>query len=238
MTTRYHVASTAITKEKRFYDDADTVNNEIETFRRKLRARNEEFDLLLEYYERHRGVIDVYNRPVNGPRAARANLGTRDQSWYYLDGKGNKIWVRDMKLDTTDPRSGAFSGSENADGRIVVVEIPRVRKNFTIKEDYTQKIAEFDGSYRLPCSHRQSSAASRSNVAPMMLEGEGGTANSVEKYIAAQQSLGQGLESVRPEQRPEYVWRPPATLEEAEERLAQLKREAEVLERERRGQQQ
>lgn len=258
MTNRYRVASANVAREKKFYDEAETVYNDIETFKDRLRARNEEFDMLLEYYEKHRGVLDVYNRPVCGPRAYRPNLGTKDQSWYYLDGAGNKIWVRNVELDTTDPRCGAFdsAAARQADqGRLVVVKIPKTKTNYNVLRDYCEKIGELDASYRLPRSERRHNRtngdALTHTVFPLPQDALGdnnkqeemGTTHgdgrvSVEEYIRTQKTLGSQLDQMRPTNRPEYVWRPPATIEEAEARLMELKREAAEIEHHRLREQQ
>lgn len=246
--TKYHIPSEGVTKETKFYDDAETAHNDIEKFRERLRFRNDEFDKLMEYYQQHRGTLDVYHRPINGPRAMRPNLGSKDETWYYLDGAGNKIWVRNVELDTSDPNCGAFlesgkthaggDGDPSKDHRIVVVRIPKVRHNYNVQLDYRKKLAEYDASYRLPqCSrtvaqqHHQ-----QQHEEPLTWPSAGHGGSKIEAYIATQKRLAEGLQ-----QRPRHnndrdellVWRPPASLEEAEARLAALKREAAEIESQR-----
>jgi hypothetical protein len=235
--TKYHVPVQGVSKEKQFYDDADTVYNDIEAFRDKLRFRNDEFDKLMEYYEQHRGVLDVYNRPVNGPRALRPNLGTRDETWYYLDGAGNKIWVRNLELDTSDPNCGAFLETSKHTGdaekdRIVVVRIPKVRHNYTVQQDYRTKLAEYDASYRLPQSQRTVSRRQEAHhEAPVWGSAANGIGSdrNIEQYIATQRQLAAHAQQSRHNHQ-DLIWRPPASLEEAELRLAELKREAAEIE--------
>lgn len=224
MKKAYYVPTSTVEKSQRFYDDADTVVDDIERFKKRLRRRNHEFELLQEYYERHKGVIDVHNRPVCGPRAMRPNLGTKDQSWYYLDGFGNKIWVRDVKLDTSDPRCGAFEGSQNADGRVIVIKVPKVKTNCAILQDYEHKLQEYDGTYRLP--HTVAAAPSATHLqstVPAVISEHAQHCIDVDKSMADQ------VAHVKGPTRPQFVWRPPATVEEAEIRLAQLRKEEEEL---------
>ncbi|CUG89798.1 Hypothetical protein, putative [Bodo saltans] len=246
-TTKYHIPSDGVTKETHFYNDAETVYHDIERFKDRLRFRNDEFDKLMEYYEEHRGVLDVYNRPVNGPRAMRANLGTQDETWYYLDGAGNKIWVRNLELDTSDPNCGAFSETSHPTGdaqkdRIVVVRIPKVRHHYNVQLDYRKKISEFDASYRLPQSQRTASLR-QSGGQQHFASGNGGTQRHhppiwgasndqhVEEYIATQKGLAEEIK--RTHNHDAMVWCPPASIEEAELRLATLKREAAEIEAQR-----
>lgn len=243
-TTKYHIPADGVDKETHFYNDAETVYHDIEAFKDRLRFRNDEFDKLMEYYEQHRGVLDVYNRPVNGPRAMRANLGTQDETWYYLDGAGNKIWVRNLELDTSDPKCGAFSETGRPTGdaekdRIIVVRIPKVRHNYNVQLDYRKKIAEYDASYRLPQSQRTASLHQRGtsshynnglqNTQPHVWASSGD--QHVEEYIASQKRLAEDLK--RTHNHNQMVWCPPASIEEAETRLAALKREAAEIEAQR-----
>jgi hypothetical protein len=239
-TTKYHIPSDGVAKETHFYNDAETVYHDIERFKDRLRFRNDEFDKLMEYYEEHRGVLDVYNRPINGPRAMRANLGTKDETWYYLDGAGNKIWVRNLELDTSDPSCGAFSETSRPTGdahkdRIVVVRIPKVRHNYNVQLDYRKKISEYDASYRLPQSQRTAAMRQSGGSNMQQFVGAGGpqiwgssSDQHVEDYIATQKRLAEDMK--RTHNHDAMVWCPPASIEEAEQRLAALKREAAEIE--------
>lgn len=237
MRPSYYVPTTTVEKNQKFYNDADVVVDDIEKFKARLQRRNREFELLQEYYERHRGVLDVHNRPTCGPRAMRPNLGTKDQSWYYLDGFGNKIWVRDVRLDTSDPRCGAFEGNQNDDGRVIVIKVPKVRTNCAILHDYQQKLQEYDGTYRLPhtipttvvAPNASASSPNHLSTIPAALLNNGKDCMQVDKSMADQ------VGHVRGPMKPEYVWRPPASVEEAEMRLAQLKREEAELMQQRKG---
>lgn len=245
----HYVSAKDVDRETRFYKETEDVYQDIAAFKRKLQERNNEFDALLEYYEQHKGQLDVYHRPVCGPRAMRPNLGTTDESWYYLDGMGNKIWVRNLELNTSDPRSGAFDSGKNADGRICVVTIPKTRLQYSVKRDYHEKVAEYDASYRLPQSTNSASHHSHPSSPPcsccchattpyfplsqdVRLESLEDRPMSVEAYIAGQKQLN--AETVdrkrNSQQQPELIYRPPATVEEAEARLVALKREAAAIE--------
>jgi hypothetical protein len=211
---RYHVPVASVTKEAHFYEDAAATSQHISSFKEKLKRREEELGLLTDYYYANGGKIDVFHRPIYGPRAMRANLGTADQTWYYLDARGNKVWVRDMKLDTSSPASGAFDAQCNSSDRIVVVQVPKTRRNYDLPYEYKQRCEAFDASTkRGGISIRHESSLAIHNK------------DEIDRYVDMQQRVAKEIESLPLGHRPEYVYRPPSSVEEAEQRLAELKAE-------------
>ena len=202
---------------------------------------------------RHKGTIDVRHVNAYG-RPEEANLGVADPSWYYVDDRGNKIWVRNLTLDSAisnsymkpGAKTGAFSEAAFEDGREIVVKIPAVKRHFTLAEDYYQKCVDLDASlaqrtmttHAAPPSsagasvrgaassrHRFDAAQNNNN------RGESTTKGDVAAYIASQKDLAVSLaRGVQQGTQAGYVFRPPATVDEAEERLRQLREEEAALE--------
>ena len=211
---RYHVPAASVATEAHFYEDAAVTSQHINSFKEKLKRREDELGLLTDYYYANQGKIDVFHRPMFGPRAQRANLGTADQTWYYMDARGNKVWVRDMKLDTSSPACGAFESQDKALDRIVVVQVPKTRRNYDLPYEYKQRCEAFDASVkRGGISIRHESSLAIHNK------------DEIGRYIDMQQRVAKELEALPAGHRPEYVYRPPSSVEEAEQRLAQLKAE-------------
>ena len=217
-------------KETHFYQEADDVTTRLHTFRDAVNAQNEEFNLLLDYYMRHRGKIDVFHKPMCGRE--QANLGTANESWYYLDGKGNKIWVRSLSLATAaenrGKKTGSFEEAQNADGRRIVVTVPEIKHHCGFPSDYDRRCLEYEmfreGQTCRPAtaSHRsgRSSEAAQKELRP--------TTSNVQRYIEGQMSLRHSIKNaiIRGET---VVSRPPTTVEEAEERMRELKEEEQRL---------
>ena len=297
MPSRFNVSTKGVKEEARFYRDAEEAHEHLEDFKRQLGSEEQNFDMLMQYYRQNSGRLDTSAIARNGGSAAglKPNLGTDDESWYYLDGHGNKIWVQNLKLDVSDPRVGAFETNEHSDGRVVVVKVPTHKKNFSLLPDYKKRCVEYD-AYReaqqrfdkrsgrarstqgLPQSRRgyydpldqrtvqgtkyplpnpYGNHLNSGNIIPSSPGSRGrsmqhqqhsspnkyasATPSTQEAYIASQKDLAQNLatqERSRP-WRPasagagpasdEYVFRPPTSLEEAEERLRELKQEEAYL---------
>jgi hypothetical protein len=295
MPSRFNVSTRGVREEARFYRDAEEAHEHLEDFKRQLGNEEENFDLLMQYYHQNSGRLDTSAIARNGGSAAglRPNLGTEDESWYYLDGHGNKIWVQNLKLDVSDPSVGAFENNKHNDGRVVVVKVPAHKKNFSLLPDYKKRCIEYD-AYReahqrfdkrsgrarstgqgLPHSRRgyydpvdqrtvqdtkyplPSPYGNHLNTGNIIPSSGGGSrpqsqhspprkytpSSSApgEAYIASQKEFAQSLaaqERSRP-WRPasatggpatdEYVFRPPTSFEEAEERLRELKQEEAYL---------
>ena len=211
---RYHVPAESVTKEAHFYEDAATTTQHISNFKEKLKRRENELALLTDYYYANSGKIDVYHRPIYGPRAMRANLGTADQTWYYTDARGNKVWVRDLKLDTSSPTCGAFEAQDRGDDRIVVVQVPKTRRNYDLPYEYKQRCEAFDATVQ-----RGSISIRHQSSLPIHNKDE------IDRYVDLQQRVAKEIESLPASHRPAYVYRPPSSVEEAEQRLAELKAE-------------
>ena len=203
--SKFYLHAQGVKEEVKFYDNAKAVQNGVEKFRDEVRREDQEFDKLLEYFHRHHGRIDVHNRSRYGP--SKPNLGTDDESWYYLDSAGNKIWVRNQRLDTSNPKCGAFDALNSVNGRVVSVIIPQQKRNYCTVADYRRKCAEYDQYRRRPGPSRDETRRAPS------------AQGRVDPYVASQQAFGHSLNNSRDE----YVFRPPATFEEAEERLKELR---------------
>lgn len=159
--TAHSVPVRALKEEARFYNDAQHARDGIEDFRRRVERQNQEFNTLLQYYQQNEGRIDFsgISDGNGGLRPHRPNLGTDSQSWFYLDERGNKIWVQNMQLDTADAKSGAFAANQHADGRVIVVKVPTHKKNYCLQPDYKKKCMEY--SYRRLQQMQSPTATSR-----------------------------------------------------------------------------
>ena len=156
--SKFEVDSAAVGEEVRFYNEADTVYDHLEKCKRDIERENREFDLLLDYFTRNRGHIDLTYRSSTrlGDAAQRANLGSGDPSWYYLDERGNHIWVRNITLDSAKAASfggvgtnatGAFEETEQADGRHVVVRVPPPKRHHSHAADYRRKCVDAEAEW-------------------------------------------------------------------------------------------
>eukprot|EP00760_Papus_ankaliazontas_P031830 PhM_4_TR548/c1_g1_i1/m.93012 len=99
-------AKAELQKEVSFYDHAAGVLDAVEAHRRGALAKQAEFEQLLSYFVHYEGRIDFNYMQQEIERRRRGhhhrdptpNLGTEEESWYYKDHRGNKIWVQNLKL--------------------------------------------------------------------------------------------------------------------------------------------
>lgn len=229
---QFEVARDAVQKEARFYDDAGAVIEHIGATKQKLLEQEREFETLFEYYIRNRGHLDITGAGAPG---ARPNLGTDDASWYYLDERGNKIWVRNITLDVAKAssyggagttRTGAFEEGTHSDGRHVVVKVPKMKRHYALPADYRRRCEEAAAATEMRHSTvRRTLRESYSGVAAVDCWSDvPAPTNHTDAYIDAQRRLATSLKNGAG-----TVYRPPATIDEAEARLAQLRAEEQKL---------
>lgn len=257
----FEVDPHAVQDEARFYDDADGVYDHLERCKRSIAKEDAEFEQLMTYFTRNRAHIDLeYRSPTRlGDAAQRPNLGTDDASWYYLDERGNRIWVRNLTLDLAKAMSfggsgtmatGAFEETEYADGRHVVVRVPKPKRHHNHPADYRRRCVEAEAEWAarygatVPVSGDGTLDAARSTGwAPSAHGGTAAYGNTFrgsytggsarggaavgphdDAYIAAQRDLAKTIAGgAKPRVRT------PATIEEAEARLEELRREEQAL---------
>ena len=211
------VPTDALRDEVQFYGETDKVMHDINDFRDRLSAQNEEFNLLLDYYVQHRGKIDVHHAQ-DRYLPPKPNLGTDDESWYYLDDRGNKIWVRNMRLEASaKTKTGAFCETgDGRDGKRIVVTVPKHKKSYALPANYRRCCDQYD-------AHKRTLEATRSATGTHSARRT--WTSDTDQYIEMQKALHQAVTGTGQRS----VVRPPATIEEAEERLAQLRSEEERL---------
>ena len=143
-----------------FEDDAAAVGRDIQDFRKKVVRASSEFDLLLDYYLRNQGRLE-FSTTREGQAGAlggtlKPNLGTADPSWFYVDERGNRIWVRNVTLDSVKAASyggfgttktGAFEETEHADGRFVAVRVPKPKRHYSLAADYRRKCVDAEAEW-------------------------------------------------------------------------------------------
>lgn len=247
--SEFQIPVDGLRHEVAFYDDAGKVMHDINAVRDRLEAQNEEFSLLMEYYLRNRGRIDVYNQSKFGPLASKPNLGTANESWYYLDNKGNRIWVQNLELQNEPAHNrgkptGAAMENHTSDPRRVVVKVPNALRSYGFPADYRRRCEDYSAfAHRGYVAPRPSSARMLADPAarlsshssggaqhhlPTAMEDEEDEAET-EHYIHQQQELNASLTHRPRAVERGYVTRPPTSYEEAEARLAQLRAEEERI---------
>ena len=236
MASRFNVPVAALKTEAAFYGEADEVAAHIAQVRDRLEAQNDEFELLLEYYVANRGRLDLEHTSKCRPGQETANLGTGDASWYYLDDRGNKIWVQNMGLDSAMAASnggagvsgptGAFgeapaSGNGGAGDRHVVVTVPKARRHYALPSDFRRRCREVQAQDKRATVGRASVVAAEKSrsLPPHTAE---------DAYADEQRELAAAV-GTRQHRGTASVYRPPANASEAERRLAMLREEEQLL---------
>jgi hypothetical protein len=223
--SRFEVPVAALKTEAAFYDEADDVAQHIDGVRQKLEAQNDEFEMLLEYYVANRGRLDIAHRSACHPGMETANLGTGDESWYYLDERGNKIWVQNLDLDRAKATSnggagvkatGAFCELRQKDNRRVVVTVPKAKRHYALPSDFRRRCFEVEAQ---DIRARQGRAANIRTVAAPTAD---------ERYVEEQRALAAAAGS-RAQRSAAAVYRPPSSAAEAETRLEMLRAEEALL---------
>jgi hypothetical protein len=105
------------------------------------------------YVAKYGARIDVNHRSRDTPSVEQPNLGTSVPSWYYLDGRGNKIFVQDMTFANALSLSRAGRGMTERqahahEAQEVVVVVPRAKRNPSWNAEYMRRCEEYDAARR------------------------------------------------------------------------------------------
>jgi hypothetical protein len=243
--SRFEVAPQALRSEVQFYNEAGEVYDHLEQLKSRIHKQNREFDMLMEYFVRNRGHIDLEYRSSTrlGTAAQHPNLGTTDPSWYYVDERGNRIWVRNLTLDSVKAasyggrgtnRTGAFEETVVADNRHVVVKVPPPKRHYNLPADYRRRCVEAEAEWAtrpdVPNAAHWGGPLRAASATGWTASPYGTLAaarSDDEAYIEAQRLLAQSVRDGVVEW--ERTYRLPSTIAEAEQRLAELRAEESQL---------
>lgn len=105
------------------------------------------------YVQKYGARIDTKYHPKNAPYTEQPNLGTAVPSWYYLDGRGNRIFVNDMTFDNALALSKGGRGmnvreAHGHEQQEVVVIVPRAKRNPAWHAEYLRRTEEYEAARR------------------------------------------------------------------------------------------
>lgn len=249
--SKFEVKPDEVAQEVKFYDKAAHVYDDLERCKANLLEQQREFETLFEYYVRNRGHLDLDHKSTMRPGAEQPNLGTADPSWYYVDERGNKIWIRNLTLDTAKAQSyggagttftGAFEETQYSDGRHVVVKVPNPKRHYGLQADYRRRCVEAEtewamrtGSTNIPGVEAAAvstgwSASPYGSTRRSRVGFEGTTRGAThhapsDEYDAAYEAAQRHFLQTVHVDSAGRTFRPPATIDEAEQRMAELKAE-------------
>ena len=136
-----------------FDDTAASIQSDMARYQLQQREGAEKLARLSQYMAKYGARIDVHHRNKTTPQSEQPNLGTAVPSWYYHDGRGNKIFVQDIRFDNALAHSRGGAGMSLAashghqDSELVVV-VPRAKRNPAWHAEYLRRCEEYEAGRR------------------------------------------------------------------------------------------
>lgn len=136
-----------------FDEQAASLQNQLIEYQHQQQDAAEKMQALQTYISKYGARIDIHHKSKYSPQVEQPNLGTAVPSWYYLDGRGNKVFVQDMNFNNALALARGGRGMTAAQSQAcqqsdTVVVVPRAKRNPAWHAEYLRRCEEYEAARR------------------------------------------------------------------------------------------